>query len=151
MPDAAGEDRLPWEMSGQACEQSVGWTCGNRGVMVKCCLSVVERMCPVSQRHHACAVADLPEGKGKECVVGERIVALFKLGEEVVAVDGICAHAGGPIAQGMLRDGVVTCPWHGWQYNVRTGQHQLNPRICLATFPVEVEDGQVYVELPEPD
>jgi nitrite reductase (NADH) small subunit len=103
----------------------------------------------VPQRHYVCEVAELPEGTGKECVVGDRVVAVFKLGEDVVALDGICPHAGGPLAQGMVRHEIVTCPWHGWQYHVRTGQHQLNPRICVATFGVVVADGKVYVELPD--
>ena len=101
----------------------------------------------VPQREYACDVSDLIEGRGREFVIAGRIVALFKVGEDVVALDGICPHAGGPLAQGMVRNEVVTCPWHGWQYQVRTGQHQLNPRICVESFRVTVDDGKVYVEV----
>jgi len=98
-------------------------------------------------RAYACELDEIPVDRGKECVVGDRIVALFKLGNEVVAIDGICPHAGGPLAQGMVRNEVVTCPWHGWQYSVRTGQHQLNPRVCVQAFPVSIEGTAVYVEV----
>ena len=101
----------------------------------------------MSQRLLACLVDEIPAERGKECVLGGRVVALFRVGDDVVAIDGICPHAGGPLAQGMVRNEVVTCPWHGWQYNVRTGQHQLNPRICVESFKTTVENGQVFVEI----
>ena len=101
----------------------------------------------MATREYACEVEDIPADRGKECVVGGRVVALFKVGDEIVVIDGICPHAGGPLAQGMVRNDVVTCPWHGWQYSVRTGQHQLNPRICVESFPVSVEGTRVFVDM----
>jgi nitrite reductase/ring-hydroxylating ferredoxin subunit len=80
-------------------------------------------------------------------VVAGRVVAVFRLGDDVVAIDGICPHAGGPLAQGMVAHDLVTCPWHGWQYDLRSGQHRLNPRICVETFRATVEDGKVYVDV----
>lgn len=95
------------------------------------------------------AADEIPVGEGREFTVGDRIVALFRVGEgdEFHAVDGICLHAGGPIAQGALSGCVVTCPWHGWQYDVQTGQHCLTPRLKLDSFPVRVVDGQVEIDL----
>lgn len=100
-----------------------------------------------AMREYACELSDIPDGRGKECVVGGRVVAVFKLGDDVIAIDGICPHAGGPLAQGMVCNDIVTCPWHGWQYDLRTGQHRLNPRISVETFPVRVAGGKVYVEI----
>jgi nitrite reductase (NADH) small subunit len=80
-------------------------------------------------------------------LAGDRIVALFRVANEFYALDGMCPHQGGPLGQGRLAGCVVTCPWHGWQYDVRSGQHQSIPSLVHRTFPVKVEDGEVYVEL----
>ncbi|MBI1345646.1 Rieske 2Fe-2S domain-containing protein [bacterium] len=98
---------------------------------------------PAGER--VCALDDLPMDKGREFVVDGQVVAVFRTEDGVFAVDGICPHAGGPIAQGMVRKDVVTCPWHGWQYDIRTGCHQINPRICLKQFNVTVEGDGVYI------
>lgn len=91
---------------------------------------------------------DVPPGTGQEFTVGGRIVALFNVAGQFHAIDGICAHQGGPLAKGKLTEGVVTCPWHGWQFQVATGEHCLNPRICQTSFEVRVEAGAVFVRLP---
>ncbi|MEW4490432.1 Rieske (2Fe-2S) protein [Thalassoglobus sp. JC818] len=90
---------------------------------------------------------EVATGTSKECVVEGRIVALFSTEDGYYAIDGICAHAGGPIAEGALNGCVVTCPWHGWQYEITTGEHCLNPQIRLQTFPVKVEGDSVLVEI----
>ena len=102
----------------------------------------------MSQRHRVAAVSDVPVGEGREFVAGGRIVALFHVGDEFLALDGICPHAGGPLAQGKLSGCIVTCPWHGWQFDVSTGQHCLNSRLQHSSFPVTVEGTDVFVELP---
>ena len=93
------------------------------------------------------SVADVPVGTGKELVVSGRLVALFNVAGEFRAIDGICAHQGGPLAKGTLVGNVVTCPWHGWQYDVTAGTHCLNPRICQTVFEVKVEDGHVFIKV----
>jgi Ferredoxin subunits of nitrite reductase and ring-hydroxylating dioxygenases len=98
--------------------------------------------------HRVAELAELAEETGREFVVNGRIVAVFKEGETVSAMDGICPHAGGPLGEGSVQGGVVTCPWHGWQFHIATGQHCLSPQIRQTCFPVKVEDGAVYVELP---
>lgn len=102
----------------------------------------------MSQRHTVCRVDELVEGRGREVVIGDRVLAVFLCDGQISITDGICPHAGGPLAQGMVRKQVVTCPWHGWQFHVCTGQHRLNPRISLTTFPAIVEEGVVSVEIP---
>ena len=93
------------------------------------------------------SVADVPVGSGKEIAVSGRLVALFNVEGEFRAIDGICAHQGGPLGKGLLVGGVVTCPWHGWQFDVAAGTHCLNPRICQTVFEVKVEAGDVFVRL----
>jgi nitrite reductase (NADH) small subunit len=51
------------------------------------------------------------------------------------------------LGKGCLRGHVVTCPWHGWQFDVRTGQHQFSPTVKQPTLPLKVEDGKVLVQM----
>ncbi len=92
-------------------------------------------------------VDDVPPGSSQEFTVGGRIVALFNDAGQFHAIDGICAHQGGPLAKGKFKDGVVTCPWHGWQFQVANGNHCLNPRICQTSFEVRIEEGGVFVRV----
>jgi len=96
----------------------------------------------------AAKVSDCPPGAGLELVVGERLVALFNVDGEFFALDGVCSHQGGPLGKGALRGCVVTCPWHGWQFDVRSGASQLNARIAQPRFAVRVEGEQILIELP---
>lgn len=98
-------------------------------------------------RHRVAAVDDLPPGSGRELTAGDRVIALFRVGDEFYAMDGICPHAGGPLGKGYVTGTRVTCPWHGWQFDVTTGRHCLSPTICNETFPVTVESGEIYVEI----
>jgi nitrite reductase/ring-hydroxylating ferredoxin subunit len=78
-------------------------------------------------------------------VVAEgRIFAVYNVDGEFHVLDGVCPHAGGPLGKGMLQGGIVTCPWHGWQFDVKTGQHCLNENLCHTRYPVEVKDGVVF-------
>ncbi len=94
------------------------------------------------------AADEIPPGTAKELTAAGRIVALFNVDGTFYALDGVCPHAGGPLGQGQLNGCVVTCPWHGWQFDVTTGRHCLNTRIEHPTLPVKVEGDDVFVELP---
>jgi nitrite reductase (NADH) small subunit len=94
------------------------------------------------------AVADCPPGKSLELVVGERIVALFNIDGTLHALDGVCPHQGGPLGKGRLNGCIVTCPWHGWQFDVRTGQHQLSRTFQQPRFDVRVEGPDVLIDVP---
>lgn len=92
--------------------------------------------------------SEIPAGEGREYVVAGRIVALFHADGEFHAMDGICPHAGGPLANGQLCGKVVTCPWHGWQFDVTSGRHCLNAHLVHPSFAVDVIDGEVWVDVP---
>lgn len=102
----------------------------------------------MTQRHRVASVSDVPVGEGREFVVGGRIVALFHVGDDFRALDGICPHAGGPLAKGKLNGCIVTCPWHGWQFDVTNGLHCLNAQLHHPSFPVTVVGTDVFVDLP---
>src|SRR5690349_4369608 len=72
---------------------------------------------------------ELPPGGSKEVEHDGRIYALFNVAGRISAIDGICPHQGGPLAEGALEGADVTCPWHGWQFDVKTGQSKLSGRI----------------------
>lgn len=99
------------------------------------------------------APADLPPGAARAVRVGDRFVALFNVDGAVHATDNVCPHAGGPLARGR-RGGpcgeIVTCPWHGWRFNVRTGESPDLPGERVCTFPVRVEDGCIQVAVVNP-
>ena len=99
--------------------------------------------------HRAAVIADIPAGTGKELVLGDRIVALYNVDGKFYALDGVCPHAGGPLGKGMLRKNIVTCPWHGWQFDVTTGRHCLTAHIQAKKYAVVVQGDEVFVELPE--
>ena len=90
-------------------------------------------------------VAACPPGTALEAVAGDQMVALFNIDGELYALDGVCPHQGGPLGQGELCGAVVTCPWHGWQFDVRDGMHQINPKIVQPKFEVRVEGDGVFV------
>jgi nitrite reductase (NADH) small subunit len=102
----------------------------------------------MAQWHRLAAADEVPPGSAREFTAGERVIGLFNVDGTLYALDGICPHAGGPLGEGTLQGPVVTCPWHGWQFDVTTGRHCLNPRIEHASFPVKLEGNDVYVELP---
>jgi nitrite reductase (NADH) small subunit len=91
-------------------------------------------------------VDDFPENAGKECVIGGLVIAIFRSGEDWRAIDGMCAHQGGPIAQGSLDQDCVTCPWHGWQYNLSEGCNLLTGTKMLDTYPIELRGSEVWVK-----
>jgi nitrite reductase/ring-hydroxylating ferredoxin subunit len=94
----------------------------------------------------AMPLADLPEGKTREARVDGRAVLIYREGGQVYAIEARCSHAGGPLAEGEVEQGVVTCPWHGSQFRLTDGSLRRGP----ATFPqlrleTRVNAGQVEV------
>ncbi len=90
--------------------------------------------------------ADIPEG-GNIVVSLEdgREVAIFHIGEEYYALDNRCPHMEGPLGEGELDGCVVTCPWHGWQFDVRNGECQNMPGEQAKKIPLTVEDGFIWI------
>ena len=91
------------------------------------------------------AASEIQPGKGKLVEVDGRYIALFNTGGAYYAIDNTCLHRGGPVGEGDLEGVVVTCPWHGFQYDVTTGRNILDPDVGLETFAVRVENGDVYI------
>ncbi|MBA62526.1 MAG: ferredoxin [Planctomycetaceae bacterium] len=96
---------------------------------------------------HAIEITEMPGNGVTECVVEGRIIALFKLEGEFRAIDGICPHQGGSLGKGSLHGCVVRCPWHGWEYDINSGQHQSIPTVCVNTFETRIVDNNIEVRL----
>lgn len=92
---------------------------------------------------------DIAEGRPKCVTVSQRSFALFKVAGRVYCLDNRCTHMGGPLCQGSLKESVVTCPWHGSRFDVRTGEVVGPPaRSSVRSYAVTVEAGELFVELP---
>ena len=96
---------------------------------------------------------DVPEGRGRCVRVEGCQLALLREGTRILAVADACPHMGASLADGTLRDGVVTCPWHGWLYEGTTGAGlpPARPWARVRTFEVKLEEDDVLVRIPEPE
>jgi nitrite reductase (NADH) small subunit len=93
--------------------------------------------------------AEVREGAGTVVVAEGTPVALFRVEGRCYATANACPHKGGPLGEGELEGHVVTCPWHGWTWDVRTGENVRQPRLKgVACFAVTEENGEVFIELP---
>lgn len=91
---------------------------------------------------------ELPPGRAKTCVAGGRKIALYHTSEGWFATDNECPHRGGPLGEGDLADSEITCPWHLWGFDVRTGACGGNPELSVATHDVCIDEDRVLVRLP---
>jgi nitrite reductase/ring-hydroxylating ferredoxin subunit len=95
-----------------------------------------------------CAVADLPPESVTEVLVRNQPYAICHVGGEVRALSGVCIHHGGPLGHGTIHNGNVVCPFHMWEFDCATGAYDYDASKRVPTFPVKVEDGEVWIEVP---
>ncbi|TAH39519.1 MAG: non-heme iron oxygenase ferredoxin subunit [Planctomycetota bacterium] len=89
----------------------------------------------------------IPPGTGKVVQAGGKALALFNVAGQFYAIDNTCRHRGGPLGEGMLDGTTVTCPWHGWQWDVCSGASAFNPAISVGCYPTKVEGNDVMVQV----
>jgi len=93
--------------------------------------------------------SDIPTGRVKVVVVGDRRIALCNVDGQFYAIDDLCTHDGGPLDQGELQGDVIECPRHGARFNVGTGKVLALPAVKpLNTYPLRVEGSDIKVALP---
>jgi nitrite reductase/ring-hydroxylating ferredoxin subunit len=90
---------------------------------------------------------EIEDGKAKIVRVEGLTLAVFRVKDEFFALENSCLHRGGPLGEGELEGYNVTCPWHGWTYDVRTGSFEVIPPLRVRTYPVRREGESVVVEL----
>jgi nitrite reductase/ring-hydroxylating ferredoxin subunit len=93
------------------------------------------------------AVGRVPPGTGAIVSAEGATLAIFNVGGTYHAIDNACPHRGGPLGEGDLRGKVVTCPWHGWDWDVTTGANVNNPGVRIGCYPVTVSEGALYVRM----
>ncbi|MBK8151302.1 MAG: Rieske 2Fe-2S domain-containing protein [Acidobacteria bacterium] len=92
-----------------------------------------------------CTVDEIPENRACVRTVGGERVAVFRYNGKISAISNVCRHQAGPLGEGKIIDGCVTCPWHGFRYLPETGASPPPFTERVATFDVRVTDGQVAV------
>jgi nitrite reductase/ring-hydroxylating ferredoxin subunit len=118
---------------------------------------------------HIGALGDFEENNQSIVKNGEFEIGVFRLGDDLYAYDNRCAHQGGPACEGKIIPKVIAvvgpdravqcddfsdtdihfvCPWHGWEYDMRTGRSAADPRVRLHKFEVLQRSGEVYLVLP---
>ena len=95
----------------------------------------------------AAKMEDVPPGTIREVHVEGKAIALANVGGQFHAIDNTCIHRGGPLADGPLEGNTVTCPWHGWEYDVRTGKVGQNPTAGVDCYAVEVRGDEIFVKI----
>jgi NAD(P)H-dependent nitrite reductase small subunit len=94
--------------------------------------------------HTACAVSAVPPGTGLQVAAGGKELAIFNVDGAFYAIDNTCPHRGGPLAEGEIEGCAVTCPWHAWTFDLKTGE-SLTDDLTVARYETKVEGGSVLV------
>ncbi len=96
-----------------------------------------------------CGRADeIPPGGSKVVKVHDHTVALFNFDGEIHALDNTCPHQGGPLGEGYLEEtGVVSCPWHGWTFDLCTGISPIDADVKVRRYPVAIVGGEIILEI----
>ena len=100
-----------------------------------------------SARVRVAGVGEIAAGDVRVVEANGRSIAVFNVDGEYYAVDNVCPHRGGPLADGDLEGTVIACPWHAWRWDVRSGANVNNPAVTLACFPVRVDNGEIFVDV----
>lgn len=92
--------------------------------------------------------SDLPAiDQAKEFRCGDKEICVANVDGTYSAIDNICLHRGGPLGQGAIEQGKVVCPWHGWEWDPKTGQAVHSANAKLAVYPLKIENGDVLIEI----
>jgi nitrite reductase/ring-hydroxylating ferredoxin subunit len=120
----------------------------------------------MNDRIHVCAAERLPPGERRTVEVGQRTVGVFNVEGEYYAVANNCPHRGGPLCEGdvvsalvaewsepgertehaVTGDPSITCPWHGWEFDLQSGTHLGDDTFSVPTYDIVIEDGELFVE-----
>jgi nitrite reductase/ring-hydroxylating ferredoxin subunit len=90
---------------------------------------------------------ELPVGSVREFQVEGKTLAIANVDGKFYAINNTCLHRGGPLGQGELQGKILTCPWHGWQYDVTTGKLTMNAAAGVECYALEVKGEDIWVDL----
>ena len=90
---------------------------------------------------------DIPSGRGKAVEVDGTTIAVFNCEGRFYAIENTCKHRGGPLGEGSLSGTRVSCPWHGWEYDVASGACHTNASVGVRTFELKIDGDEIFVSL----
>ena len=90
-------------------------------------------------------VSDIQPGQSKTVYVDGKSIAVFNEDGTFYAIDDTCLYRGGPLGDGELEGHVVSCPWHGWQYDVKTGVSITNPAAHVSCYQTKVDGEDLHI------
>lgn len=93
------------------------------------------------------STSDLKPGENKIVFVEDEEIALFNINGEFFAISNSCPHRGGPLGEGSLDGEVITCPLHGWRFNVKSGVNEVMPNVKVPCYQVKVEGNDILVSI----
>ncbi len=92
--------------------------------------------------------SDLPAAdEAKEFPCGDKTICIANVNGTYSAMDNVCPHRGGPLGQGMIDGGKVVCPWHGWEWDPKSGVAMQDSKTQVAVYPLRIENGDVLIEI----
>lgn len=92
-------------------------------------------------------VSDLPPGAVLEKSIVARRVAVFNVGGRLYGIESDCKHMRASLSTGEVKDGQIKCKWHGWRYDLESGECLTVSKTRLKTYAVTVEDDVIFVEI----
>ena len=94
------------------------------------------------------AKSEMPaESEAKEFLLGWNAVCVARISGELCAVNNECLHQGGPLADGTIEGGKIVCPWHGWEFDLKSGQATYPTSAKATVYPLKVEGEDVLIQM----
>src|SRR5690242_6827918 len=88
-----------------------------------------------------------PVDEAREFTIGDKTICVANVDGTITAIDNVCLHRGGPLGQGVIDRGKVICPWHGWEWDVKSGEAAHNPSVKVDVYPLKIENGDVLIKM----
>lgn len=91
---------------------------------------------------------EVPPNSVIEVLIAGEPVAICNIEGNIHALSGTCPHQGGPLGQGAVNGTHLTCPWHAWDFDCRTGRNDFDPETRVAVYPVRIDAGAISIDVP---
>ncbi|MEZ4703784.1 MAG: Rieske 2Fe-2S domain-containing protein [Bdellovibrionota bacterium] len=100
---------------------------------------------PSPHKIRIASTSDVEVGKGKAIMIKGKEIALFRTDQGYFACENSCLHQGAPLDQGDLDGCFVSCPWHAWKFDLRSGEFVSDPAFSIKTYALEIQDQDIYL------
>jgi len=91
--------------------------------------------------------SDLGPGATRAVEINGEKLAIYNVNGKIFCTENTCPHAHGPLGEGFLEENVISCPLHGWTFNVETGEGMLMPGSKIRTYKIKVENNKIFVDI----